>query len=70
MTTQYMCPSCGMKYTPEGESYRLVPKHNLLTAQGERIKSAGECPGSEQCPRNAESDKRPLWSEENTDGAR
>jgi uncharacterized membrane-anchored protein YjiN (DUF445 family) len=52
-----MCPHCGWTYDPavEGDSYNLVPDHWF---RGE------ECPGHNQHPRNAESDKRPLWRDE------
>ncbi len=65
---EFMCPHCGWRFdallahdNPFGSG--LVPKHDLMTAQGERIKSAGECPGSNQAPRNPESDRRPLWKD-------
>ena len=48
-----MCPHCGWKYEGRGG---LVPIH--FTAN-----PGGRCQGSGQVPRNAESDKRPLWTE-------
>jgi hypothetical protein len=54
--TLMMCPHCGFKYDPSinGEGYQLVPNHWY---KGE------DCPGQDQHPRNAESDKRPLWKD-------
>lgn len=53
----YKCPHCGWEYDPSinGWGYDLVPDH---------LTDNRPCPGQQQKPRNAESDKRPLWSEE------
>ena len=64
-----MCPHCGLVYDADEAAskheatnpdepylYSLVPKHD---------ESPGvACPGSEQCPRNPESDLRTLWNGE------
>lgn len=64
----YKCPQCGWTYDPATESpakgdwgsaWELVPTHSSLTR--------AICPGSQQHPRNAETDRRPLWSEEEAD---
>jgi hypothetical protein len=57
--SRMMCPHCGWTYDPSinGEGYSLVPNHWF---------KAVDCPGQGQHPRNAESDKRPLWREEQT----
>lgn len=60
----YMCPHCGWKYDPgavprEGgiSAYDLVPTHDWPQPCRQ------VCPGSRQTPRNAESDRRPLWKD-------
>ena len=55
-----MCPHCGWRYDPSvnGEGYQLVPGH---------LFDFKVCPGQEQTPRNAESD-RPLWKDEASRG--
>lgn len=57
-----MCPHCGWTYDPSinGEGYDFVPNHWF---------KAVDCPGQQQHPRNAESDKRPLWRDEKISGA-
>jgi len=52
--TPYKCPWCGWTYDPKTEGYGLVPLHS---ADDQTM----NCPGSEQNPRNAETDRRPLW---------
>lgn len=57
----YMCPHCGWTYEPDkirgrkkrSRAYSLVPSHG-----------SPECEGTEQCPRNAKSDRRVLWNGE------
>jgi hypothetical protein len=51
------CPHCGREYSAKA-CKPLVPKHGLCA---ERITV---CPGSGQVPRNAETDRRPLWKDE------
>lgn len=46
---QKMCPHCGWRFAATN---RLVPKHDVNSVP---------CPGSEQNPRNPDSDKSPLW---------
>lgn len=64
------CPYCGWKYP---FVHGLVPPHNyVVTAVPSVVVSVPEdeahlevrpCPGSQQAPRNPESDKRPLWKD-------
>lgn len=49
------CPHCGELYS---ERNQLIPTHQYPKRSG-RL-----CPGSGQTPRNAESDRRPLWKDE------
>ena len=52
-----ICPHCGME--PKAlVDYHLIPEHSLENRK---------CPGSGQIPRNAESDRRPLWKEAKRD---
>lgn len=55
--SKLMCPYCGWTYDPSinGDGYDLVPNHWY---------KAEDCPGQQQHPRNADSDKRPLWRDE------
>jgi hypothetical protein len=56
------CPHCGMTYDPRDvpphlkSVEHLVPEHFFNHPE--------RCPGSWQNPRNAESDRRPLWKDE------
>jgi hypothetical protein len=62
-----MCPHCGWKYDPrtytepgdDGRPFALVPAH---PRDGD-MASNYECPGTEQHPRNPETDRRPLWKD-------
>lgn len=59
MKVRYCCPHCGWTYDPQAEKgWSFVPVHMKGQAQ-ESIR----CPGSGQAPRNADSDKRPLWQD-------
>lgn len=51
--SKLMCPYCGWTYDPSinGEGHELVPNH---------WHKGADCPGQQQHPRNAESDKRKL----------
>lgn len=53
----YKCPYCGLTYNPDHVGYGKVPKHT----QGP---DDTVCPGVGQCPRNADTDRRPLWKTE------
>lgn len=53
-TTWNMCPHCGALF---GHANTKIPVHGL-TLRGAR------CPGSEQVPRNPETDRRALWNGE------
>jgi hypothetical protein len=55
------CPHCGWKYDPalrwgKQTPYELVPTHDFPVFPE-------ICPGSQQHPRNPESDKRPFWKD-------
>ena len=55
MSGEQMCPQCGVLF----DGYHgLTPIHAPGGGDGAR------CEGSEQNPRNALSDRRPLWSGE------
>lgn len=68
MASELMCPHCGWCYDPQkyakpgddGRSFALVPGHDFGKGDGVYPFS---CPGSEQCPRNPETDRRPLWKD-------
>lgn len=63
-----MCPQCGWQYDPkafskpddDGRWFALVPPHDRPHEGGYPF----GCEGSEQCPRNPLSDRRPLWNGE------
>lgn len=69
-----MCPHCGWQYPEPGPANHLVPNHMLLyrypsTMTAGALDAGAECeevlcPGSQQGPRNAESDLRFLWNGE------
>ncbi len=54
-----MCPHCGWRYDVllAHANSGLVPKHDHPTQE------KAMCPGSDQGPRNPESDRRPLWKD-------
>lgn len=54
--TRYKCPECGALFTALTDG--LIPTHDH-PKPCRRV-----CPGSKQYPRNAESDKRKNWEEE------
>lgn len=64
MASPLMCPHCGMTYL-----YDEVPHHlrsvlgNLVPEHFADEGPPGRCPGSWQNPRNAETDRRPLWKD-------
>jgi len=58
---EYMCPHCGWRFDAllAHDNSGLVPHHAYPpTPVGGRL-----CPGSDQAPRNPESDRRPLWKD-------
>lgn len=56
-----MCPHCGALFTSrELVYYKLIPTHDFPKM------CRAVCPGSKQNPRNSDSDKRPLWKDEQT----
>lgn len=68
----YMCPFCGRQYSARA-CKPLIPTHVFVTSGLRHMSAAAlesgaaeeemECPGSGQTPRNAESDRRPLWKD-------
>lgn len=64
--TLYKCPHCGWLYDPTKTAKGTfiiagkVPIHSELGPSS----LTSYCPGVGQEPRNAESDNRPLWNEE------
>lgn len=60
MDDKFKCPHCGWVYDPEKHKFRFgaVPTHDFQKL------CRSVCPGSSQAPRNAETDKRPLWKDE------
>jgi hypothetical protein len=55
--TMLMCPQCGRLF----ERDELV-RRELIPEHPEAMGVICGCPGSRQAPRNAESDRRPLWN--------
>lgn len=58
------CPHCGREYSQRA-CKPLVPEHGYSPPRRgvEIAVTAMVCPGSGQVPRNAESDRRPLWKD-------
>jgi Rad3-related DNA helicase len=67
------CPYCGREYSQRA-CKPLIPAHSFVS-NNPRVMTAAvlnsgaseeeiRCPGSGQVPRNAESDRRPLWKDE------
>lgn len=68
--TEYKCPHCGWMYDPADPELQnqspvvaLVPEHNYPPTE------SAVCPGSNQIPRNALSDRRPLWKDDKNEEA-
>ena len=71
-----MCPQCGWQYNPrqfskpgdDGRPFALTPTHAAKSVADNNRDLAnadwGSCHGSEQCPRNPDADRRPLWNGE------
>lgn len=64
MATLLKCPHCGWTYDPEDAAnkyrdfvYELVPTHDFPPP------FRAVCPGTNQHPRNAETDLRLLWKD-------
>lgn len=53
-----MCPHCGLLFGYADLRDRLIPGHAVRG-----YKTGMYCPGSNQNPRNPETDRRPLWKE-------
>lgn len=53
--TRYMCPHCGKTFARLRRS--LIPAHDFP------VPCRAACPGSQQHPRNPDTDKRPLWKD-------
>jgi len=61
------CPHCGREYSQQA-CRPLIPGHTIEIKEEQptmTVISGKRCPGSGQTPRNAESDMRPLWKDEN-----
>lgn len=58
--SKYKCPHCGWTYDPSKheDGFSFVPDH--LADSYDRLMS---CEGALEHPRNAESDRRPLWKD-------
>ena len=56
---EYMCPHCGWRFDALLAKDGAVPVHKWEPEPRRSVR----CPGSEQAPRNLESDKRPLWKD-------
>lgn len=59
--TMLKCPHCGWTFRADDSMYQqtlLVPYHDWPRPLRQ------VCPGAKQTPRNAESDHRPLWKDE------
>ncbi len=64
----YHCPHCDREFSASGYTAAAVPVAckpltpiHSWTAPDDK---SYRCPGSEQTPRNAESDRRPLWKDD------
>ena len=58
-TPTLMCPYCGERFT-RSELVRAMPIPSLIPMH---YFDRRECPGVGQNPRNAETDRRPLWKD-------
>jgi hypothetical protein len=56
MPATYMCPHCGEIFA-RLKSDSLIPTHDFPKP------CRSVCPGSGQNPRNADTDRRPLWKD-------
>ena len=56
-----MCPHCGERFAYGQLQASLIPTHDWPKPCRQ------VCPGSQQAPRNALSDKRPLWKDRKHD---
>jgi hypothetical protein len=56
-----MCPHCGELFYASELRDSLIPTHDFPQP------CRAVCPGSKQTPRNSDSDKRPLWKDEQPD---
>lgn len=67
------CPHCGREYSQRA-CRPLIPQHTFTTNNARDMSAKAlecgadceeiVCPGTGQHPRNAESDRRPLWKDE------
>lgn len=72
MNNIYKCPHCGREYSSRA-CKPLIPDHDFIARAASQMSGAAmdsgayeelvKCPGSGQTPRNAQSDKRPLWKD-------
>lgn len=58
-----MCPWCGWRYNPAEFIGKPGVKYNPHELVPPHPPTGEPCMGVEQHPRNAESDKRPLWKD-------
>ena len=58
-TMTAMCPHCGTTFAGWMD---LTPRHSTVVDAFSGQPSLTVCPGSQQNPRNAESDARTLWN--------
>jgi hypothetical protein len=65
-----LCPHCGRLYSARA-CRPLIPEHTIAELRKndqpmsdiKEVMTPTKCPGSGQVPRNAESDRRPLWKD-------
>lgn len=64
MASELMCPHCGWKYDPADKRWgtKQLP-HELVPTHDFPRMCRAVCPGSQQHPRNPETDRRPLWKD-------
>jgi hypothetical protein len=62
LETPLMCPYCGLTYLRSEIPWHLRSVNNLVPEHF-HPSPPDRCPGSWQNPRNAETDRRPLWKD-------
>jgi hypothetical protein len=60
--TMLICPFCGWKYRPREYQPALSP-HEFVPHHPYPQPGGSWCPGTEQHPRNPETDRRRLWKD-------
>ena len=56
------CPCCGWNYDPDEYASAYAPRE-LVPHHAHPYPGGSWCPGSDQHPRNPETDRRPLWKD-------